>query len=78
MIGNPPPAVVPPAQQWKLKYPAILSGILSTIQLILAFAIIGCEIGSILIDIVTATIYVGLWAGLFFLIAGISLASSCR
>lgn len=80
MIEN-PPSVFSPALQWKKNYPAIISGIVSVLQFIFTFAIIGCEIGSILIDIVTATIYVGLWASLFFLIAAISLASSsccCR
>ena len=68
----------PPAQPWKIKFPAIISGILSFFQLVLAIAIIGCEIGSILIDMITSTIYVGLWAGIFFVIAAISLAVSCE
>ncbi|CAF0849148.1 unnamed protein product [Rotaria sordida] len=79
------PPTVPPnnptQQEWRQKYPAVLSGILSCFQFILTLAIIGCEIGSILIDIVTATIYVGLWAGLFFIVASISQSSSsccCR
>ena len=80
MNGNVPPVIppiVPPKQEWKQKFPAILSGILSFFQCILTLAIIGCEVGSILIDIVTATIYVGFWASLFFMIAWISLASTC-
>ena len=79
-----PPYVQPavpqpqPAQPWKIKFPAIITGILSFFQLVIAIAIIGCEIGSILIDMITSTIYVGLWAGFFFLIASISLAVSCK
>ncbi|CAF2851828.1 unnamed protein product [Rotaria sp. Silwood2] len=75
------PTNTPPQQEWKLKFPAVLSGILSVFQFILAFAIIGCEVGSMLIDIVTATIYVGLWAGSFFIVAWISQSSAsccCR
>jgi hypothetical protein len=81
MNGNVPPSVsptVPPApqQQWEKKFPAAISGIFSVLQLVITIVIIGCEVGSILIDIVTATIYVGLWAGLFFIVAWISQASS--
>jgi hypothetical protein len=47
------------------------------VQCFITLVIIGCEVGSILIDIVTATIYVGFWASLFFLVAWISLAGSC-
>ena len=76
MINNGQPAVFP-QQYWRKKYPAIVSGLFAVIQFILAILIIGCEIGSMLIDIITATIYVGLWSGLFFLIASISQAISC-
>lgn len=69
--------IIPPQQQWKKKFPAIISGILSFLQCFVTIVIIGCEVGSILIDIFTATIYVGFWASLFFMIAWISLASSC-
>jgi hypothetical protein len=77
MIGNPQAAPPPPPPIWKIKFPAILSGVLSVLQLVVTVVIIGCEIGSILIDMVTATIYVGLWSGLFFIVAWISLASTC-
>ncbi|CAF3436244.1 unnamed protein product [Rotaria socialis] len=66
---------------WRQKFPAVLSGILASVQFVVAIIIIGCEIGSILIDIITVTIYVGLWAGLFFLVASFSQSSSsccCR
>ncbi|CAF4275525.1 unnamed protein product, partial [Rotaria socialis] len=61
---------------WRQKFPAVLSGILASVQFVVAIIIIGCEIGSILIDIITVTIYVGLWAGLFFLVASFSQSSS--
>jgi uncharacterized membrane protein len=69
--------IVPPQQPWKKKFPAVISGILSFLQFGITIVIIGCEVGSILIDIFTATIYVGFWASLFFMVAWISLASSC-
>ena len=67
-----------PKEQWKKKFPSIISGILAFLQFGLTFVIIGCEVGSILIDMITATIYVGLWAGIFFIIAWSSLAGSGR
>jgi hypothetical protein len=87
MIGNgqpvaqpaaPPiaPLTIPPQPEWKKKYPTVLSGILSFLQFGISVVIIGCEVGSVLIDMYNATIYVGLWAGLFFFIAWISLAGS--
>ena len=74
----PPTAPQPPPQpeMWTLKFPSICSGILSVIECILTLAIIGCEIGSVLIDIFTATIYVGFWAGIFLMIAWISQSAS--
>ncbi|UJR14013.1 hypothetical protein I4U23_001012 [Adineta vaga] len=83
MIQQPPPPPLPlplppPPTLWRQKYPAVISGILSFVQFIITIVIIGCEVGSMLIDIVTATIYVGLWASLFFMIAWISQSvSSC-
>ena len=74
---SPPPTAFPPEQQWKQKYPLVLSGILASVQILLTIVIIGCEVGSMLIDVVTATIYVGIWAGLFFIIASISQAALC-
>jgi hypothetical protein len=70
----PPP---PPPQPWKAKFPVIIAGILAFLQFGIAFVIIGLEIGSVLIDMVTATIYVGFWGGLFFIAAFSSLAGSC-
>jgi hypothetical protein len=76
MIGN-VPQTIPPPQYWRRKFPSVISGILSFVQFVVTIIIIGCEVGSILIDIVTATIYVGLWASLFFIIASISQAATC-
>ncbi len=76
MIDNVYPELTP-QQQWQKKYPTVATGILSFIQFVVAIVIIGCEIGSILIDAIVATIYVGIWAGVFFLIACISQGISC-
>jgi hypothetical protein len=76
MIGNAQP-VIPPQQQWQKKFPSIISGILSFVQFVITIVIIGCEVGSVLIDMVTATIYVGFWASLFFMVAWISQAATC-
>ena len=79
MIENKQPIqpITPPQPPWRTKFPAIFSGILSFLQFVITFVIIGCEVGSILIDMVTATIYVGFWASLFFMFAWISQASAC-
>src|SRR5438093_13546358 len=69
--------IIPPQQLWQMKFPSIISSIFSFIQFAVTVAIIGCEVGSMLIDVVTATIYVGLWASIFFLIASISQIVSC-
>ncbi|UJR33172.1 hypothetical protein I4U23_020628 [Adineta vaga] len=63
---------------WKTKFPTIFSSIICFLQYGITFIIIGCEIGSVLIDMVTATIYVGFWASIFFISACISQGvSSC-
>lgn len=77
MIDNNPIPPILVQQPWRKKYPAVLSGILSFLEFFFTIAIIGCEVGSMLIDITTATIYVGLWASLFFMVAWISQAASC-
>ncbi len=76
MFGNTQP-VLTPQEQWRKKYPSVVTGIFSFIQFILTIVIIGCEVGSILIDAIVATVYVGFWSGLFFMIAWITQASSC-
>lgn len=72
------PPIKEPEGPWKKKYPCLISFLFVTFQAITSLVIIGCEIGSMLIDIVTATIYVGLWAGIFFLLAWISASVSSR
>ncbi len=67
----------PPEQPWRKKFPSVISGIFSFIQFVVTIVIIGCEVGSILIDMITATIYVGFWASLFFMVAWISQAATC-
>jgi hypothetical protein len=65
-------------RQWTEKFPITLSGLFSFYQCLCTIAILGCEIGSILIDLFNATIYVGIWAFLVFMIAWISQAISGR
>ncbi|CAF4575193.1 unnamed protein product, partial [Rotaria magnacalcarata] len=71
-----PSIIQPQLSPWRQKFPAVLSGILAFLQFVVAIIIIGCEVGSILIDIITVTIYVGFWAGLFFLVASFSQSGS--
>ena len=73
-----PPVLPQPQNEWREKYPCLVACLLTTFQAIIAIVIDGCEIGSILIDIVNGTIYVGLWAGIFFFIAWISQASASK
>jgi hypothetical protein len=63
-------------KQWQEKFPSTLSGLFSFYQCLCTIAIIGCEVGSVLIDQFNATIYVGFWASLFFIIAWISQAAA--
>lgn len=58
-------------RQWRAKFPARLSGLFALYESLCTAAIIGCEAGSILIDVYNATIYIGLWASIFFNIAWI-------
>jgi hypothetical protein len=76
-MNNAPTVIPPPQQPWQKKFPSVISGIFSFIQLIVTIVIIGCEVGSMMIDIFTATIYVGIWASLFFMCAWISQAAAC-
>lgn len=83
MIQAPPLTMAPPLQlpppppsPWKTKFPSTVSAIFSAVQGVMAIGIIGCEIASILIDQYNATIYVGLWAGLFIMTAWISQEAS--
>jgi hypothetical protein len=74
MIYN-PRTIIRPQQLWPEKFPTFISGLFPFVQFFITVVIIGCEVGSMLIDVVTATIYVGIWAGFFFMIAWISLAA---
>ena len=58
-------------RRWRAIFPARLSGLFALYECLCTAAIIGCEIGSILIDVYNATIYIGLWASIFFNIAWI-------
>ncbi len=70
MIGN--THKIPLEQQWREKFPSTLTGLFAFYQCLCTIAIIGCEVGIILIDLFNANIYVGFWASLFFMIAWIS------
>jgi hypothetical protein len=59
-------------KQWHEKFPSTLSGLFAFYQCLCTITIFGCELGSILIDIFNATIYVGFWASIVFMIAWIS------
>lgn len=58
-------------KQWRENFPALLSELFAFYQFLCTIAIIGCEVGGMLIDLFNATIYVGIWAGLFFMVAWI-------
>lgn len=49
------------------RFPRWTSLILGVIQLALTAAIIGLEVGSVIIDLGHGTIWVGFWAGLVFI-----------
>ena len=63
-------------RQWIEKFPTTLTGLLAFYQCLCTVAIIGCEIGSVLIDVFNATIYVGFWASLIFTITWVLQAVS--
>ena len=48
------------------RFPRWTSALLGVIQLALTSAIIGLEVGSVIIDLGHGTIWVGFWAGLVF------------
>lgn len=58
-------------RRWRTRFPARLSGLFAFYQVLCTLGIVGCEIGSILVDLYNATIYVGFWASIFFTIAWI-------
>ena len=55
------------------RFPRWLTGIIGVVQLLLTLAIIGLEVGSLYIDLGHGTIFVGIWAGIVFLIATLSM-----
>ncbi|UJR33173.1 hypothetical protein I4U23_020629 [Adineta vaga] len=58
-------------KRWHDKFPSILSGLSAFYLCLCTVAIIGCELGSVLIDQFNSTIYVGFWSSLFFIVAWI-------
>lgn len=50
------------------RFPRWITAILGVAQLLLTAAIVGLEIGSAYIDLAHGTIWVGIWAGLIFII----------
>ena len=76
LIVQPTPPT--PPTLWSKKFPSIISALFAFFQAVITIIIIGCEVGSILIDAVTATVYVGIWAGLFFFVAWIAQSVSCK
>ncbi len=58
--------------QWHEQFPSSLSGLLAFYECLCTITIIGCELGSVLIDLYNATIYVGFWSSIFFITAWIS------
>ncbi len=59
---------------WRKKYPAIIGGLLSVLQMILTLIIVGCEVGNSLILFSQMNVFVGYWTFPFFMCAWISLA----
>ena len=60
-------------QRWKSVWPTKIIALIATIQLILSFAIIGLEAGSVIIDINQGTVYAGFYCSLFFIMTWISM-----
>lgn len=59
-------------------YLAIVGGLLSIFQMVMTFAIIGCELGNSFVQFERMNAFVGYWAFPFFMCAWISLAgASC-
>ena len=50
------------------RFPRWITAILGVVQLVLTAAIVGLEVGSAYIDLAHGTIWVGIWAGLVFII----------
>ena len=66
---------------WRKTYPAIIGGFLSIFQMVMTFAIIGCELGNSFVQFERMNAFVGYWTFPFFMCAWISLANAsccCR
>ena len=61
-------------QIWREKFPNVIGSLLSIFEMILTFAVIGCEIPTIFFHFPRMNAFVGYWAFLFFMCAWISLA----
>ena len=68
-------------RQWRRRFPCGVLTILCLLQVIFSFAVIGCEVGSMIVDFYRMNAFVGYWAFPFFMCAWISLAGAgccCR
>lgn len=54
-------------------FPRIPAALLGILQLALAAAAIGLEVGSIFVDLAHGTIWAGFWSGLVYIITGLLL-----
>ena len=61
-------------QIWQKKFPHVVGTLLSIFQMILTFAVVGCEIPTIFFHFERMNAFVGYWAFPFFMWAWISLA----
>ncbi|CAF0943624.1 unnamed protein product [Adineta ricciae] len=59
-------------KQWQTMFPSIISGLFAFYEILCSIGVVGCELGSVLIDKYNCTIYVGFWSGLFLISAWIS------
>lgn len=63
-------------QVWRDKFPALLVALLSLFEMVLCFAILGCEIPSIFYHFPRMNAFVGYWAFPFLTCAWISLSGA--
>ena len=61
-------------KQWQKMFPSVISGLFAFYESLCSIGVVGCELGSVLIDQYNSTIYVGFWSGLFLISAWISQA----
>ena len=68
-------------RQWRRRFPCGVLTILCLLEMIFTFIILGCEVGSMIIDFYRMNAFVGYWAFPFFMCAWLSLAGAgccCR